>query len=145
MAERTDDEYIEPSTGARVLLGLYVALLALLIVIVRAKIAPASLGENPSAEQLDQSLAAFGDLVDYLLVFTVVHALPISAYFGKLAHRSMKTGQFPPRGTSVVVRTRILRGRRAVRSAYACYFMALLAWFPVLIPVYLHWVFREIA
>ena len=137
------DEYIEPSTKARVLLIIYFALLALLVFIAKSETDQLQFSEYSTRQQLDNSIQSFKELINYLLVFTVIQAMMFSTYFVLIANKSIKTGRFPPKGTRVIKRTRIVRGKKAFHSALITYFFALFVWLLVLIPAYLKWILNE--
>jgi len=137
------DEYIEPSTRARILLIIYFVLLALLIFIAKTETDQYQFTENATQEQLDKSIQSFKELINYLLVFTVLQAMLFSAYFILLANKAITTGKFPPIGTGVIKRTKVVQGKKAFYSAYLTYFFALSMWLPILVPAYLKWFLNE--
>ena len=138
------NEYIEPSTKARILLIIYFTLLALLVFIAKTETDQFQFTENTTQEQLDNSIQSFKELIDYLLVFTVLQAMLFSTYFILIANKAIRTGKFPPAGTGVIKRTKIVQGKKAFYSACLTYFFALSMWLPILVPAYLKWFLNEL-
>jgi hypothetical protein len=102
-------EFVEADKATKLKLAAFVGVLALLILLERLT-AP-----DPTLPVTDPHLA-FKQMTDRLLLVTLVAApftLAWSAYFMRLAIRIRRSGQWPPPGVRVVVRTQIRRGRRA--------------------------------
>ncbi len=137
------DEYIEPSTNARILLITYFALLALLVFVAKTETDQFQLADEVTQEQLDNSVQSVKELINYLFVFTVLQAMLFSTYFVLIANKSIRTGRFPPIGSRVIQRTKIVQGKKALYSACLTYIFALTVWLPVLIPAYLTWLLKE--
>jgi hypothetical protein len=134
-----NDGYVEPSTSARVLLVIYIALLALLVFLAKTEIDYLQLTDGSTSEQLQDSIRSLRNLIHYLLIVTVLQAMLFSPYFVLLGYRSIKTGRFPPQGTRVIKRTRIVQGKKATQSAYVSFVFALVTWLLVLFPLCLEW------
>lgn len=137
------DRYIEPSTRARILTIIYIAFLAILVFIAKNETDQFQLPEKATQEQIDGSLQSLRELIDYLLAFTVLQAILFSTYLVLIANKSIRTGRFPPTGFGVIRRTRIIHGKKAFYGACLTYFLALCAWLPILVPLYLKWFLNE--
>jgi hypothetical protein len=138
-----DDEYIEPSTKVRILFIIYFAFLVFLVFVGKTETDQFQFTENATQEQLDNSIQSFKELINYLLVFTVLQAILFSTYFVLIANKSIRTGKFPPVGIRVIKRTKIVQGERAFYSACLTYFLALSMWLLILVPAYLKWFLNE--
>jgi hypothetical protein len=113
-------EFVEADKATRLKLVAFVGVLALLILLERLTAPdPALLGTDPQL--------AFKQMTDRLLLVTLVaapFALAGSAYFVRLAIKIRRSGQWPPPGVRVAVRTQIRRGRRATEMWIATLVMA---------------------
>ena len=124
-------EFVEADRATRLKLVAFVGVLALLILLERLT-AP-----DPALPGTDPQLA-FKQMSDRLLLVTLAaapFALAWSVYFVRLAVKIRRSGQWPPPGVRVVVRTQIRRGRRATEMWIATLVMAgiSLVVFPVIL------------
>jgi predicted metal-binding membrane protein len=113
-------EFVEADRATRLKLVAFVGVLALLILLERLT------GPDPAMPGTDPQLA-FKQMSDRLLLLTLVtapFALAWSVYFVRLAIKIRRSGQWPPPGVRVAVRTQIRRGRRATEMWIATLVMA---------------------
>jgi hypothetical protein len=102
-------EFVEADRATRLKALAFAAVLLLLILLERLT-AP-----DPAARVTDPALA-FKQMTDRLLLVTCVaapFALAWSVYFIRLAVKIKRSGQWPPPGVGLAIRTQIRRGRRA--------------------------------
>ena len=113
-------EFVEADKATRRKLVAFVGVLALLILLERLTAPdPALPGTDPHR--------ALKQMSDRLLLATLVaapFALACSVYFVRLAIKIRRSGQWPPPGVRVAVRTQIRRGRRATEMWIATLVMA---------------------
>jgi len=131
-----DAEFVEADKATRLKLFAFVGILALLILVERLT------SPDPALRVTDPALA-FRQMTDRLLLIAGVAAplaLAWSVYFVRLAIKIKQSGQWPPPGVRVAVRTQIRRGRRATEIWIAVLVMAgisLVAFLAVLFAWYL--------
>ncbi len=131
-----EEEFVEADKATRLKLVAFVGVLALLILLERLT-AP-----DPALPATDPRLA-FEQMRDRLLLVTLVgapFALAWSVYFVRLAIKIRRSGQWPPPGVRVAVRSQIRRGRRATEMWIATLVMAgisLVAFLAILFAWYL--------
>ncbi len=138
------EDTIEADVRARLLLFAYLVILAsglFLFIDSLNSIKPLLLGES---EQLLMAKQYLVGLFDYVLIFSVIHAVVLSILFISIANRARQSGCFPPPGTWVITRTTIKRGDKAKPSTWFCYACALIVWLPVALPIYLTWLLDEV-
>ena len=143
MNSKNGDQFIEASRKARLLLIGYIVLLLLIAISLMLRIDRANPPADASQEELNRSIESFEQLIDKFLILTLIQAVFFSWYFVRLANNSIRTGKFPPPGTSVIARTKIQIGKRALVSAYTTYFLVIIIWLPVAIPVYIKWLLEK--
>ena len=139
-----DDEFLEPSNKARFILFAFLLLLALLIIPLKGGLDSIRPAASASPAELNSAIESLQQMLDYLLLASVCQAILFSSYFVKIARAAMRSGRYPPPGTAVIRRTRVLTGEKAVSSARLTYLFALLIWCPVIVPVYLKWMLNQI-
>ena len=139
-----DDEFLEPSNKARLVLFAFLLLLALIIIPLKGALDSIWPAANASPAELNAAIESLQQMLDYLLLASVCQAILFSSYFVKIARGAIRSGRYPPPGTAVIRRTRVLTGEKAVSSARLSYLYALLMWCLVIVPVYLKWMLNQI-
>ena len=137
MQPQTDT--IEPSNTARLVLFIYVLVLASGLYFFMQSLETIKPLLESTGEQLQVAILYINSLFNYLLLFTIVQAMLLSWLFIRIAYKAKQQGQFPPDGTWVIVKTRIQSGKQANKPIWFCYISAVIVWLPVGLPIYLMW------
>ena len=129
-----DDLYIEPNRRAQIIVFFVIILVALLF----ASLSPIVNYLTPSQSAPLEELEAGARLLTLLALGANILGFIISlfwaVYFARKGYRTLKLGSYPPSGTIVVRRTKILTGRQAIRAGYlSISFAVLMALFTLLI------------
>lgn len=134
-----DLQTVEASPGARYLVAAIIVLLLLAFFYLKLESDRIESAQNASPEEIRQSIEAFRVLNVYLLVGALLQSTLVSAVSVWIASRSIKSGRFPPPGMPVLVRTRIVTGKKARFSAVIACLLAILVWIPTVFTLYLNW------
>lgn len=137
MTPETVANYIEPSNKARVVFALFILILIVAYTSFKVQFDDIQVPKNASLETLNELILEQKKRDKVLLIITLFQSIVFSWYLVLLATKSLKTKKYPPPGTSVVFRTKIVEGRKALVSAVVAYVIAVLVWAPVLFSVLL--------
>ena len=138
------DDYIEASVRARWILFVYsVLLLAIVFWFQEFTKDIMALLESDDTDP-DKAVSQVRLLIDYLLLLTLLHAVVLSVFMIKTGVETIARGLFPPMGSWVLARTKILGGDAARKYGLMCYFLAFLVCLPVAIPWYLMSLLEEV-
>ena len=113
-----EDLYLEPNLKARKTAILCFAAFAVLMVSLIAWIQPQVPAPNASTEEIEAFLEF---VVSFAIVFTIASSpivLLSALYFARIGQQTLRTGVYPPTGTTVIRRTRIRTGKQAVALGY---------------------------
>ena len=120
-----DDQYIYPTTRGRMVFGAHI-IIGLLFFIFFKFIAQSS----DSMEYENATIEELQAYTDYLKSFTltisivsIIFCLGSTGYYIKKGNKTIKSNQFPPPGTSVPFKTKIVYGRYAKRRGIGCYLL----------------------
>ena len=136
-----DDLYIEPNRRAQIIVFFVIILAALLF----ASLSPIVNYLTPSQSAPLEELEAGARHLSLLALGTNIVGFIVSllwvVYFGRKGYRTLKYGSYPPSGTIVVRRTKILTGRQAIRAGYLSISFAVLMGLFTLLIGYTIWLF----
>ena len=139
-----DEDYINPSRGARWLLALLLLALAFVFVYVIDEIERLTSLEINSDLDVEQAIEGLLRLNEQMLAGSLFVGLLITGLVLRMALAARKTGCFPPPGTPVLVRTKIVRGNKARFRTMLCYLFLVLIWLPLAIPIYIGWLLQNL-
>jgi hypothetical protein len=139
MQQDNQAESIEASRKAQLLLVGVLVLLAAVYFPVISELRGLQPAPDASPQEIDRSIAAFEQLANYLIIIIVAQSLLFSLWLGRIAGKARACGKFPPPGTWVLKKTRIVTGDSVKRKIAGTYLAAVLVWFPLLLPLSMKW------
>ena len=113
------DKFIEASRVARVTLLLLVLFVFLSWISVDYWLDSYKLGDNPTIQQLEQSNLDLDRFNLVVIVITETIFLSFSLIFFSVSYRTYKSGEYPPAGSRLLVRTKVIFGKQATRQAFS--------------------------
>ncbi|MCP3673468.1 MAG: hypothetical protein GY829_03200 [Gammaproteobacteria bacterium] len=113
----SDTKYIEASWTARFILIALVSI-AIISYFWSIELGTSELAsEQRTLQQLEESNARLDRTNVILEIIISVLFLAISIYFMQIGIRSLKSGQYPPPGSRVIVKTKVVTGKSALGNA----------------------------
>jgi len=128
--------YLTPSRKAQVLL-LLVTLFGFFIFAITQWLSGLPLpASGASREALDNYAHTVSRGTEILLGASIIFAAVWSYYMGRMGIKGLACREFPPPGTSVILKTRIRTGAFAVLSSWLAILIAVSFWLPVIAIIY---------
>ena len=121
-----EDLYLEPNRKAQINLFLIIIFAALLYLSIDPIVNYLTPSPNASLEELQVGARRISFLGICVRVLNFIIALYWAADSGRKGYLTLKLGTYPPPGTTVVRRTKILTGKQAVHQGYISILFAVL-------------------
>ena len=122
---------LQPTRAAAGALAAFVLVLFVALVWLLGQVPTREEMQLAGAAEIGRMAARMDRLLLAMVVLTAVMALLATAVFARMGRRTLASGEFPPPGTWVLRRTRVVTGRAARRAAWATFALAALWWLPV--------------
>ena len=140
MTDNSND-FILPSRKAQLVLVIFLLLMCSGMFLVESQIEAIMIDDSLSRVEVK---ALFTHLINRLLGMMVAFSTLLSGYSLYLAHRIHQFKQFPPPDCAVIRKTKIKRGSAANKAKWIAYFMALIAYTPVVFIIALKYVLVDL-
>lgn len=116
--------YVEPNRRAQIIFLLMIIVAGFMLASNDSIINYLAPSRNAPVEEIRSETRLL--LLLAISVNFVAFALSLAwtAYVSRLGYRALKLGSFPPPGTIVVFRTRVLTGKQAALTGYLCIMVA---------------------
>jgi hypothetical protein len=139
-----DDLYIEPNRRAQIIVFFEIILAALLFSSLSPIVNYLTPNQNAPLEELEAGAKLLSLLALGANIFGFIISLFWVVYFGSKGYRTLKLGSYPPSGTIVVRRTKILTGRQAIHAGYLSISFAVLMGLFTLLIGYKIWLLTKL-
>ena len=113
------DKFIEASRVARVTLLLLILFVFFSWNFVDYWLDSYKPGDDPTIQQLEQSNLELDRFNLVVIVITETMFLSFSLIFFSVSYRTYKSREYPPAGSRLLVRTKVIFGKQATRQAFS--------------------------
>ena len=122
---------LQPTRAAAAALAAFVLVLFIALVWLLGQVPTREEMQLAGAAEIGRMAARMDRLLLAMVVLAAMMASLATAVFARMGRRTLASGEFPPPGTWVLRRTRVVTGRAARRAAWATFALAALSWLPV--------------
>jgi hypothetical protein len=132
-------DIVQPSTKARLLLAFFIMACGYALWLLKTFINNIQLSRDASSAELDTAIQSLENLLDLMLIGSLILSGLMGIYFLALGYQANKSGRYPPPNFAVIRTTKIRRGAQVKISVWLCYLFAVFSWFPATVILYLKW------